>query len=164
MPEIFDRVAVWWFSRRLPPVDWIVPKNCCAFFDVCLGSLSCIKQCMSGYTVWMKGNKFSRRMSRYRSASVVPSNIHSEVGPLRLIPAQTWTWTWCLGLYAKWHITTVNANARHIFMLPKLSFSDMQDTTPIPDLLTVVCSLEVLVCGNKSNGGFPFGHCTRRSI
>ena len=73
-------------------------KNSLAFREVCLGSLSCMKQCEWGNFWEMKGSRKRVRISMQNDTSIFPSKMHTRVAPLLLIPAQTWTLMACFGL------------------------------------------------------------------
>ena len=70
-----------------------------AKMEVCLGSLSCMKQWgvvekltrINGINVWS-------RMEVNRNLSMIPSKIQIPVRPFLEIPVQTWTFTGCFGL------------------------------------------------------------------
>ena len=73
-------------------------RNLCACFDVCFGSLSCMKQWWSGNMSWRNGRSVLSKMLVYNGAFIFPSNIHIPHRPRRLIPVQMWTFTGCLAL------------------------------------------------------------------
>ena len=70
-------------------------RRATAFFEVCLGSLSCMKW-HTGMTSHRNGNRVCLKTSTYCSASMDPSNVHMLVAPFKLMPAHTWTFTECL--------------------------------------------------------------------
>ena len=73
-------------------------KNSRAFWEVCLGSLSCMKRCPLAYTGLCRvGRSASCRIWMYRFAFIIPSNMQTCVGPCHLMPAQTCTLTGCFG-------------------------------------------------------------------
>ena len=72
-----------------------------AFLNVCFGSFSCWNQCVTGNFSWMNGRRVLLKMLMCRSASMQSSKIQTQVGPLKLMPAQTCILSGCLGLLAK---------------------------------------------------------------
>ena len=62
--------------------------NLLACFEVCFGSLSCIKRC-SGSVSIRNGIRVLCRMLQYKMAFMIPSKMQILVAPCRLIPAQT---------------------------------------------------------------------------
>ena len=77
-----------------------VARKATAFFEVCLGSLSCMKW-HTGMTSHRNGNRVCLKTSMYWSASMDPSNVHMPVAPFKLMPAHTWTFTGCLAQQEK---------------------------------------------------------------
>ena len=67
-------------------------------FEVCFGSLSCIRRWSSGQILSKKGSRVCSIMLTYKTASIIPSKMYIPVRPLRLIPAHTWTLTRCFAL------------------------------------------------------------------
>ena len=106
MPHVLDWIEVRGLCWCSPPVDSILSEILYCISRgtfVCLGSLSCIKRCVSGNFSSINGSKVScskvsSMMSQNKNRSMIPSNTQMPVLPLLLIPAQTWTFTGCFGL------------------------------------------------------------------
>ena len=62
-----------------------------AKLEVCLGSLSCMKQCDLGNFAWMNGTSVWSRISVNWNLSIIPSQMQIPVRPFLEIPAHTWT-------------------------------------------------------------------------
>ena len=80
--------------------QWIAfdSMNSFPWFDVCLGSLSCMNLWLVPYTSLTKGRRVCSRMSVYSHLSIIPSKTHIPVLPCTLIPAHTFTFVGCLAL------------------------------------------------------------------
>lgn len=61
------------------------------------GSLSCCKRCSYGYTVQINSTRSRLSNWVHRSASTIPSKMHTRVAPSHLMHAQTCTLHGCLG-------------------------------------------------------------------
>ena len=79
--------------------------SCCKKFlaklDRCLGSLSCMNRWPVGNLSLINGSKPTLRISTKSGASIMPSKMMISLGPLRLMPAHTWTLMGCLALFDK---------------------------------------------------------------
>ena len=59
-----------------------------AYFDVCLGSLSCMNLWLVGKFLFRNGINILSRIWVYSGAFILPSKMQISVGPFWLIPAQ----------------------------------------------------------------------------
>ena len=96
VPQVLYGVHVWALRRGSPPIDPFLVEE-----------LNCSPGCMLGIIILHQSVSCRIDLTKewqervlvvYSSASMIPSKMHTAVLPLRLIPAQTCTFTGCFGL------------------------------------------------------------------
>ena len=97
MPQVFNRIRIWWFRRGAPPV---YPFSCKPFLSTprCMFGIIILRE-----SVVMRIHGLNERYQMIiqnltvSSVSIMPSNMQAFVAPLQLMPAHTCTLVGCFG-------------------------------------------------------------------